>query len=176
MGWDYDEYTKPCPCGKGLIKVVNRSNDWGQTEHYETILCADCRERDEMERNAKKERKRVAYYKISIVLDYFKENYLERLVNIFADAKSKKSIWKLAHEIGLETNSESKFYKHTRSKTIVIEDYVKENTVWRNLKKLASYLQVKDSKFDELYNDAASHIKEFEDEQAILAYMWAKGR
>ena len=58
----------------------------------------------------------------------------------------------------------------------MIEEYVKGNTVWRNLKKLASYLQVKDSKFEELYNDAASHIKEFEDEEARLAYMWAKGR
>jgi len=44
------------------------------------------------------------------------------------------------------------------------------------LKKLAAFLQINDSKLDELYNDAASHIKEFEEEQARLAYMWAKGR
>lgn len=176
MSWEYTEYTKPCPCGNGLIKVVEGSNDWGQTEHYETILCPVCREQDELEKAAKAERKRIANHKISIVLGYFRENYLDRLVNEFVDTKSKKAIWKRAYEIGLETYSESSFYKHTRSKTIVIEEYVKGNTVWRNLRKLASYLQVKDSKFEELFNDAASHIKEFEDEEARLAYMWAKGR
>ena len=58
----------------------------------------------------------------------------------------------------------------------MIEEHVKGNINWRNLKKLAVYLQVNDSKLDQLYNDAASHIKEFEEEQARLAYMWAKGR
>ncbi len=176
MSWEYTEYTKPCPCGKGQIRVVHGSNDWGQTSHDETILCPVCREQDELEKAAKAERKRIANHKIAIVLEYFRENYLDRLVNEFVDTKSKKAIWKRAYEIGLETYSESSFYKHTRSETIVIEEYVKGKTVWRNLKKLASYLQVKDSKFEELYNDAASHIKEFEDEEARLAYMWAKGR
>jgi len=58
----------------------------------------------------------------------------------------------------------------------VIEEYVRGNINWRNLKKLAAFLQINDSKLDELYDDAASHIKEFEEEQARLAYMSAKGR
>ena len=176
MSWEYTEYTKPCPCGKGLIKVVDGSNDWGQTGHKETILCPECREKDELEKAAKEERRRIANHKISIVLGYFRENFLDSLINEFADAKSKKAIWKRAYEIGLETYSESSFYKHTRSKAIVIEEYVKGNINWRNLKKLAAFLQINDSKLDELYDDAASHIKEFEEEQARLAYMWAKGR
>ena len=176
MSWEYEEYTKACPCGKGKIQVVNGSNDWGQTSHHETILCPECKEKAEREIAAKKERKRIADHKIEIVLTYFKENYLDKLVNKFEDTKSKKSIWKRAYEIGLETYSESSFYKHAKSKTIVIEEFVKENIDWRNLKKLASYLQVTDSKFEELFNDAADHIKEFEEEWARLAYMWAKGR
>ena len=58
----------------------------------------------------------------------------------------------------------------------MIEEYVKGNINWRNLKKLAAFLQINDSKLDELYDDAASHTKEFEDEEARLAYMCAKGR
>jgi len=176
MSGEYTEYTKPCPCGNGLIKVVDGSNDWGQTDHYETILCPECREKDELEKAAKEEKRRIANHKIDIVLGYFRENYLDTLINEFVDTKSKKAIWKRAYEIGLETYSESSFYKHTRSKSIVIEEYVKGNITWRNLKKLAVYLRVNDTKLDQLYNDAASHIKEFEEEQARLAYMWAKGR
>lgn len=176
MSWDYDEYLKPCPCGKGQIRVVHGSNDWGQTSYDETILCPECREKDELEKAAKEERKRIANQKITTALGYFRENYLDRLINEFVDVKSKKAIWKRAYEIGLETYSESAFYKHTRSKAIVIEEYVKGNINWKNLKKLAAFLQINDSKLDELYNDAASHIKEFEEEQARLAYMWAKGR
>lgn len=176
MSWDYDEYLKPCPCGKGQIRVVHGSNDWGQTSYDETILCPECREKDELEKAAKEERKRIANQKITTALGYFRENYLDRLINEFVDAKSKKAIWKRAYEIGLETYSESSFYKHTRSKAIVIEEYVKGKINWKNLKKLAAFLQINDSKLDELYNDAASHIKEFEEEQARLAYMWVKGR
>lgn len=176
MSWDYNEYTKPWRCGKGLIKVVDGSNDWGQTEHYETILCPECKEKDELEKAAKEERKRIANEKIDIVLDYFRENYLNRLINEFVETKSKKAIWKVAYEIGLETYSESSFYKHTKSSTLVIKDYVNDNIDWRNLKKIATNLQVKDSKFDDLYNDAATHTKEFEDEETRLAYLWAKGR
>lgn len=42
MSWDYDTYTKPCSCGKGLIEVVYGSNDWGKTSHDETILSPLC--------------------------------------------------------------------------------------------------------------------------------------
>ena len=53
MSWDYTEYKKPCPCGKGLVLVTDGSNDWGQTSHHETILCPECKEKDE---KAKQER------------------------------------------------------------------------------------------------------------------------
>lgn len=69
ISWDYNEYTKLCPCGKGLIKVIDGSNDWGQTSHDETILCLECRKKDELEKAAKEERRRIANHKIAIVLD-----------------------------------------------------------------------------------------------------------
>lgn len=90
MSWDYNEYTKPCPCGKGFIKVVDGSNDWGQTSCNETILCPECGEKDELEKAAKEERRRIANNKIAIVLSYFRENYMDRLINEFVDKKSKK--------------------------------------------------------------------------------------
>lgn len=174
MSWDYDEYLKPCPCGKGQIRVVHGSNDWGQTSYDETILCPECREKDELEKAAKEERKRIANQKITTALGYFRENYLDRLINEFVDAKSKKAIWKRAYEIGLETYSESSFYKHTKSQIIEIETYVSDNLRWRNLKNIILSLEINDSKLDELVNDATSHIKEFEDEEYRLAYLRAK--
>ena len=176
MGWDYYENTEPCPCGKGLIRVVHGMDDWNRTSYDEEILCPECKEKAELEKAAKEERRRVANQKIDMVLNYFKENYMDRLLDKFVNTKSKKAIWKTAYEIGLEICSLSSFYKHTKSKTIVIEDYINKNINWRNLKKIATNLQVKDSKFKDLYNDAAAHIKEFEDEEFRISYLRAKGR
>ena len=53
MSWEYNDYTKPCPCGKGLIRVEDGSNDWGQTSHHETILCQECNKR-QMRRKLKR--------------------------------------------------------------------------------------------------------------------------
>ncbi len=176
MSWDYEEYTKPCPCGKGLIRVVNGSNDWGQTSHNETILCPDCKEKSERDAAAKSERKRIAEHKIELVLSYFKDNFMGILLSKFENAKSKKAIWKVAYEIGLETYSESSFYQHTKGKTLVLEEYIDSKVSWNNIRKLINSLGVKDSKLEDLYKDAASHIKEFEDEDYRLAYLRAKGR
>lgn len=176
MSWDYYEYTKPCSCGKGLIKVIHGMDDWNRTSYDEEILCGECKEKIAVARAAKDQRKKVANQKIAIALGYFKENYMVRLLSKFTNAKSKKNIWKLAHEIGLETCSESSFYKHTKSKSLVIQDYVDKKIDWTNLRKIATFLNINDEKFEDLYGDAVIHIKEFEDERANFAYLWAKGR
>jgi len=45
MSWDYEESTKPCPCGEGLNKVIDGSYYCGQTGHYKTILCPEFRKK-----------------------------------------------------------------------------------------------------------------------------------
>ena len=176
MSWDYDTYTKPCSCGKGLIEVVYGSNDWGQTSHDETILCPVCKEKAEREAAEKQERKRVANQKINIALDYFKEKYFDIVFSKFENTKSKKDIWKVASAIGLETYSESSFYKHTKSQAIVIENYVANNIRWSNLRKIIKSLVINDTKLTDLIDDAESHNKEFDDERAVANYMYYKGR
>lgn len=176
MSWEYTEYTKPCACGKGLIEVVYGSNDWGKTSHDETILCPVCKEKVEREAAEKHERKRVANQKINIALDYFKEKYFDIVLSKFENSKSKKDIWKVASAIGLETYSESSFYKHTKSQAIVIENYVTNNIRWSNLRKIIRSLVINDTKLTNLIDDAESHIKEFDDERAAANYMHYKGR
>lgn len=43
MSWDESSRTKtPCPCGKGTWDEVTRSDDWGRSESYAEINCAQC--------------------------------------------------------------------------------------------------------------------------------------
>lgn len=176
MSWDYEEYTKPCPCEKVLIQVCKGYNDWGQTSYNETILCPECKEKDELEKVAKVERKRVANQKIKILLEYFVDNYLNSLVSKFENKKTKKEIWRLAYDLRMETYSESYFSRNNKLKDFKIESYIKKNISWRNIRKLADFLSLNDSKFEELYLDAKNNNKEFDDEDSRLAYLWAKGR
>jgi len=176
MSWDYNVTTKQCPCGKGLIKETYGSNDWNQTSYHREILCPDCLEKENKDKELKEERKIVANQKINILISYFKEYYKEILMSKFSNVKTKKSIWEIAYEIGLETYSESSFYLHTKGKTLLIEEYIDRKISWNNISKLISYLEIKDTKLENLYKDAALHIKEFEDENYRLAYLRAKGK
>ena len=76
----------------------------------------------------------------------------------------------------METYSESYFSRNNKLKDFKIESYIKKNISWRNIRKLADFLSLNDSKFEELYLDAKNNNKEFDDEDSRLAYLWAKGR
>ena len=95
--------------GKGLIRVVDGSNDWGQTSHDETILCPECKEKADEARAQKEERLRVANTKISLVVSFFRENYSDLLESKFANTNSKKAIWKVAYDLDIETQSLTTF-------------------------------------------------------------------
>lgn len=172
MSWDYNEYLKPCPCGKGQIRVVSGSNDWGQTSHDETILCPECREKDEKARTLKEERLRIANSKIALVVSYIKDNYTELLKDKFITARSKKAVWQIAYDLGIEDSSLTKFYKYYHSK----EKYIYGLITWYRIHSIILVLEIKDQTLDELYRDAKAHIKEFDDERAAAAYMHYKGR
>jgi hypothetical protein len=45
MSWETTVTKAPCRCGKGTIVVTDRSDDWGRTEHHETMKCDDCEQR-----------------------------------------------------------------------------------------------------------------------------------
>lgn len=116
MSWDYIEYTKPCLCEKGLISIVDGSNDWGQTSHDETILCPECKERDEKAKALKQERLGIANRKISLLITYFREKYTHLLFKIFENIRSKKAVWQMAYDLGIEDCSLSKLYRYYKDK------------------------------------------------------------
>ena len=172
MSWEYNDYTKPCPCGKGLIRVEDGSNDWGQTSHHETILCPECKQKADEAKAQKEERLKVANSKISLVMSYFKENYSHLLEGKFINTKSKKAIWKVAYDLGIETHNLTIFYKHYQSK----EKYIQGLISWYRIQSIIRALEIKDQRLDDLYKDAKAHIKEFDDERDVAAYMHYKGR
>jgi hypothetical protein len=172
MSWDYNEYTKPCPCGKGLIRVVDGSNDWGQTSHDETILCPECKEKAEKVKAIREERLRIAKSKIFLVISYFTENFTHLLEDKFINTRSKKSVWQVAYDLGIEDQSLTTFYKHYHSK----EKYIHELINWYLIHRIIKALEIKDQTLDELYRDAKEHINEFDDERAAASYMYYKGR
>jgi len=173
MSWDYNEYTKPCPCGKGLILVRVGSNDWGQSSlPNEEILCLECKEKDEKEKALKQERLKVANNKISLVVTYFKENYVELLRDKFLNFKSKKAVWQTAYDLGIEDCSLTKFYKYSKNK----DEYINELISWDKIEKIIYALKINDPKLSELFQDAKAHIKEFDDERATFNYLHYKGR
>ena len=172
MSWDYNEYTKACPCGKGLILVRDGSNDWQQTSHDETILCLECKGKDEKEKALKQERLKVANSKISLVISYFKENYVELLRDKFVNSKSKKAVWQTAYDLGIEDCSLTKFYKYYKNK----DEYINELISWYKIEKIIDALKISDPKLNELFLDAKAHKKEFDDERAVANYLHYKGR
>lgn len=43
MSWEIDRITtKPCPCGKGIIKKTSESDDWNRFREYYSIECPIC--------------------------------------------------------------------------------------------------------------------------------------
>lgn len=172
MSWEYNEYKKECPCGKGLILVRDGSNDWGQTSHDESILCDECRENDERNKNLKQERRRIANDKIVLVMKYFRENYYNLLKGKFLHTKSKRDVWVVASNLGIESYSLTSFYKHYRSK----DSYVSDLINWYRIVPIIKALEIEDKTLNELYEDAAIHIKEFDDKQAAQSYLYYKGR
>lgn len=172
MSWDYTEYKKPCPCGKGLVLVTDGSNDWGQTSHHETILCPECKEKDEKAKALKQERLNLANSKTTLVVSYFKENYVDILREKFENAKSKKAVWQTATDLGIEDCSLTKFYSYYRDK----DNYIEGLIYWDNIGLIINALKISDQKLIELYNDAKAHMKEFYDERAVASYLHYKGR
>ena len=172
MSWEYNEYTKPCACGRGLIKVVDGSNDWRQTSNEETILCPECREKDEINKELRQKRLSIAKNKISLVVSYFRENYMDQLNSKFMNSSSKKAIWQTAFNLGIDNQCLTTFYKHYISKDYYISHLVN----WDRIKSIVKALKIDDETFDKLYQDAANHIKEFDDERAAASYFLYKGR
>ena len=43
MGYKIDSIKEiKCPCGKGVIKKVSKSNEWDQSKEDISIICEDC--------------------------------------------------------------------------------------------------------------------------------------
>lgn len=129
MSWEEDwrrRYT--CPCGKGEYEEASFSDDWGRSETHRTMLCPECKERyvydhtiihghpgNEIERGwvlksvldeEKKYRKNVEVKS--------KELYYATWQNCFANAKTKKEIWKRLTLNGKYPPSLGTFYSHTQ--------------------------------------------------------------
>lgn len=141
------KYEKTCPCGKGKILVTVEMDDWNRTREDETILCEECRmrERIKAEEDAK-------YFKLSNdVIAYFKEKYLVELLKYFDQIKTKKGIWQLMWELGMEAGSLQSFYKYF--KMFGKQKYIGDKISVGNIPNLIQLINIKDEKLDQILKE-----------------------
>lgn len=150
MSWDYNEYDIPCHCGKGLVHVKHGSNDWGQTSHHETILCNECREKEEEKERIHQAKERKSAQQKRQVMDYFRDHYEGVLQQKFENAKTKKNYWEIATSLKLEILSLSSFYSRCKSP----EDYVCSFIQWDYIEKLIVALKISDNNLQGLIDEA----------------------
>ena len=172
MSWDYDEYLKPCPCGKGQIRVVHGSNDWGQTSRDETILCPECKAKDEARKRAKQERNQRYRELSSLAVAYFREHYIDQWRSLFSKDKFKKDFWSTATRTNVEKRSLASFYNHNTS----MESYVDSFVSLINLPIIANTLGIKDKELEKLLEEPLRLHHEIESESLAAAYLYYKGR
>jgi hypothetical protein len=172
MSWDYDEYLKACPCGKGQIRVVHGSNDWGQTSHDETILCPECKAKDAAKKREKQARNQRYRELASFAVTYFREHYLEQWRSLFRNDKFKKDFWATAINANVETRSLNSFYNHNSSMDTYIDSFV----TLVNIPKIALKLGIEDLELQQLLEEPLRLHKEIESESLAAAYLYYKGR
>lgn len=172
MSWDYNEYTKQCPCGKGLIRVVEGSNDWNQTSYVETILCPECKEKDEAKKKEKEARNQRYDDLSALVGVYFRNHYLNQWRTLFLKDKYKKDFWNTATNAKVENRSLASFYNHYRSKDYYIDSFVS----LVNIPIIIKTLKIEDSKLKQMLVEPLRLHREIESENLAAAYRHYKGK
>ena len=173
MSWEYTEYTKPCPCGKGLVLVRVGSNDWGQSSPPdETILCPGCKEKDEAKKKAEEARNQRYRDLAYLAMEYFRNHYLDHWRSIFINDKYKKDLWSTATSAQVEKRSLASFYNHYSSKDSYIEGLV----VLDNIPFIVNKLGIKDSKLEQMLEEPSRLHREIMSESLAAAYLYYKGR
>ena len=129
MSWEEDfRKSYPCPCGKGEYEVISYSDDWGSSKMGYAMLCPECKKKyvydhtiigwhsgDEIERGwvLKSVLEEEQKYRKNVETKA-KELYYDKWRDCFADAKTKKEIWKRLTLNGKYYPSLGTFYKHTK--------------------------------------------------------------
>lgn len=167
MSWEYDEYLKSCPCGKGQIRVVSGSNDWGQTSYNETILCPVCKAKEEAKMREKQARNQRYRELASLAVGYFIDHYLNQWRFLFKNNKYKKDYWATAKRANVEDKSLASFYNNTKS----MDKYVDGFLTLVNIPQIAKTLGIMDSELDRLLVEPLRLHQEIESESLAAAYL-----
>lgn len=161
MSWDImiDE-ERICFCGKGKIHIIEEMDDWNRTRRSEELLCEECKK--ELLRKEKEDREESEKYnKLSNdVITYFKENYLETLLNHFEKYKDKKSVWESMHKIGIERRSLQSFYGH--NKGFGNERYVEKIIRIENISKISNLIDIKDEILEQMLKEPLEIYEKWE--------------
>ena len=135
MSWEYSApVLHSCPCGKGLYKIIHRSDDWGRTDERWEMDCPFCCNSHGLysfQRNWKGTcidqyrwvarpllehiwtlKRRIADAQATID-DYLKATYSQAWLAHF-DGNPKKHIWQQLVSDGRDYPSVATFYSHCR--------------------------------------------------------------
>lgn len=154
MSWDRTTTERPCPCGKGKIVITDASDDWGRSEHDETLECVECeqkyvyaqvRSRDDRPSRwvvrpsaAEVEQARARHEKAeaaaAAAIARAREQLGDPLVRALAPLRSRKAVWERLREGGVHNWRCSSFAEFNRrvqahGRDAAIQSLIDERTV-----------------------------------------------
>ena len=137
MSWETIKvFTRSCECGKGVVEITQRSNDWLQFEEHHDVQCQICKAK----REAIKQRRIVLHNEINSMAE---ARYLLRWLGLF-DGLNKRQVWaKLFKEHGYP--SLQTFYKHVKHETL--DGYLRR-TFFQDIREALALLCTSDSEIE----------------------------
>ncbi|MDP4143190.1 MAG: hypothetical protein Q8936_01730 [Bacillota bacterium] len=160
MSWEEFTSYEDCQCGNGKIEKITRMDDWNRIEFFEIILCEECKEKDRKQREYEQSKKIKFDQQEECVLNYFKENYLEKWLEYFSKMKSKKEIWINLHNAKIEICSLSSFYDRLRYSHNTAENHLKTLVIFGNIPKIIELLKISDNVLNDMLQEPLQYYEE----------------
>lgn len=175
MSWDSYETKKTCPCGVGTYTVVDRSNDWGQSDSQWVMDCPSCkmryalhsfdiyphglhaighrwvlREDFELASNLKAQAESL----MRLALERARERYLKNVCDYFSKMPKKK-VWEKINSLIISYKSLGTFYRQTKG--ILLADYLSEEVFSEsNISVVWFVLSHCDKEIEDILKDASA--------------------
>ena len=174
MSWEVtntDEHL--CPCGAGSYRITTLSDDWGRTEERWEMICPTCATRFALHRYYYQDSGRTWPAFIWVKLEALRQvqddqgdhaalkerilataraRYLDRWIQHFAHAKSRKEIWRILTNTGKCYPSLSTFYQATKG--TVPRQYLTTRFTFENLTWILAQLDIQDAHIYGLLSEA----------------------
>jgi hypothetical protein len=188
MSWEVmSSKQHKCPCGLGTYTITVLIDDWNRTQQRSEMECPVCRQNyalytyyifeDGLPTDAQLWVLRATYESFTQlerqfsaakeeVVDFAKSRYMDKWLDYFAEAKSKKEVWQRLTDNGAKYPSLSTFYDHV--KRWGLGTYLKGEFMYENLPLILAKLLVTDDKVGKKLRATNEIAKQVENAKAQL--------